>query len=54
MTGTNDGWVMLAQHMARAQADPIYTGFMRVVTNFRTRRTVQVATRKYRARRRRR
>jgi hypothetical protein len=40
--------------MILLQQDEVYRSLMHVVTNIRTRRTVQVTTRKYRSRRKRR
>jgi hypothetical protein len=44
----------IGEHMILLQQDEVYRSFMYVVTSIRTRRTVQVATRKYRSRSKRR
>ncbi|MFD4921156.1 hypothetical protein ACFWNE_07530 [Streptomyces goshikiensis] len=50
MTGD---WMTVDEFVKRLDRDPVYLGFMQVVTNHGTRRMVTVATRKYKARRRR-
>lgn len=47
-------WMQLSEYMRKLEADPVYLGFMGVITTHRSRRIVQVVRRKYLARRRRR
>lgn len=51
---SEDGWMPLGQYMRELEADPVYLGFMGVITTHRSRRSrriVQVVRRKYLARR---
>lgn len=50
---TNSAWMPLSTFMAALERDPAYCGFMKIVETCNTRRTVTIATRKYKARRRR-
>lgn len=47
------GWFPLQVHMRLLEDDAFYQELMEILTVHRSRRTVQVATRKYRARRKR-
>ena len=51
---TDSEWMPLGTFIAALDRDPVHCGFMRIIETHSTRRTITVATRKYKARRRRR